>query len=89
MAEGILEGGEEEEGAEEKPSDFEAKGTGINKFTYWVTSSTIDPWIKLPDIAPKDLRASRNIKVLFSGFTDRSIFTNPYFFGLEKHYLRA
>jgi hypothetical protein len=54
-----------------------------------VTSSTIDPWIKLPDITPKDIKASRSIKVLFSGVTDRSIFTNPYFFGLEKHYLRA
>jgi hypothetical protein len=37
----------------------------------------------------QDIKASRSIKVLFSGVTDRSIFTNPYFFGLEKHYLRA
>jgi hypothetical protein len=71
VAEGTLEGGEEEEGAEEKPPNFEARGTGVNKYTYWVTSSTIDPWIKLPDISPKDIKASRSIKVLFSGITDR------------------
>ena len=54
-----------------------------------MTSSTIDPWVKLPDLAPKDLKAARSIKVLFSGNTERALFTNPYFFGLEKHYLRA
>jgi hypothetical protein len=68
----VLEGGEEEgEVVEEKPADFEAKGTGTNKFTYWVSSSTVDPWIKLPDLSPKDLKAARSIKVLFSGNTDR------------------
>ena len=36
IAEGEIEGGEEE-GGEEKPADFEAKGTGINKMTYWVS----------------------------------------------------
>lgn len=40
IAEGEVEGGEEEEGAEEKPADFEDKGTGVNKFTYWVTHSS-------------------------------------------------
>jgi len=32
-----LEGGDEEEGAEEKPADMEEKGQGVNKFTYWVS----------------------------------------------------
>ena len=36
IAEGEIEGGEEGEG-DEKPADFEAKGTGINKMTYWVS----------------------------------------------------
>jgi radial spoke head protein 4A len=46
-------------------------------------------WTKLPDISPKQIRASRNIKVLFSGDLDRKIYTNPFFDGQEKHYLRA
>lgn len=43
----------------------------------------------LPDLLPSDLKASRQIKVSFSGNLEREIFTNPYFFGKEKHYLRA
>jgi len=29
------------------------------------------------------------IKVLFTGNLERDIITNPYFFGKEKHFLRA
>lgn len=43
----------------------------------------------LPDLEPKDIAASRSIKVLFSGNTQRAIHTNPYFFGKEAIYLRA
>jgi radial spoke head protein 4/6 len=46
-------------------------------------------WEKLPDLSVKDLQAARNIKVMFTGDLNRPIFTNPFFFGQEKHYLRA
>ena len=36
-----------------------------------------------------DIKASRAIKVLFTGDLDRTIHTNPFFFGKEKNYLRA
>ena len=90
VAEGEVEGGGEE-GAEgdEKPADFEANGTGINKYTYWVSHSSFSEWKKLPDISPSDMAAARKIKVLFTGDLERTIFTNPFFFGKEKHYLRA
>ena len=77
---------------------MEAKGTGVNQHTYWVSHSSFatydaDPkkseWQRLPDISPKQIEASRNIKVLFTGDLKRKIFTNPYFFGEERHYLRA
>jgi radial spoke head protein 4A len=68
---------------------MEEAGTGVNKLSYWVTSSTVGEWKKLPDLAPKDIKASRAVKVLFSGNPKRDIFTNPYFFGKEEHYLRA
>ena len=88
VAEGEADGGEDDEG-EEKPAEFEPKGTGVNKFTYWVSHQSFDAWTKLPDLFPKDVEAARQIKVLFSGNLDRTIFTNPFFFGKEKHYLRA
>jgi len=46
-------------------------------------------WTRLPDISPAELKAARQIRVLFSGELDRYIYTNPFFFGQEKIYLRA
>ena len=68
---------------------MEAPGTGVNKSTYWVAHSSLGAWTKLPDLAPKDVAAARGIKVLFSGDLERTIYTNPFFFGKEKDYLRA
>jgi len=87
IAEGVVEG--EEENEEEKEADFEPKGTGVNKYTYFVASNSLAEWTKLPDLSPKQVQASRCIKVLFSGNLEKQIFTNPYFEGQEKHYLRA
>ena len=81
VAEGEVEGGEE--GEEERPPNFEAAGTGINKFTYWVAHSSLGAWTKLPDLAPNDVGAARGIKVLFSGDLQRTVYTNPFFFGKE------
>ncbi len=88
MAEGTLEGGDDGEEVE-RPPEFEARGTGVNKFVYWVTTDILGKWTKLPDLLPSDIEASRQIKVLLTGDLERKIFTNPFFFGQEKHYLRA
>lgn len=91
VAEGELEGGEEpeDEEAEERPADFEPKGTGINRLTYWVSHQSFAQWTKLPDLNPKDVEAARSMKVLFTGDLNRTIYTNPFFFKREKEYLRA
>ena len=88
IAEGVVEAEEEGEG-EEKDADFEPKGTGVNKFTYFVATDSLSEWTKLPDLSPKQINAARSIKVLFTGDLERKIFTNPFFDGQEKHYLRA
>ena len=90
VVEGVAEGEEGGDGdEEEKEKNFEAKGTGVNKYTYWVAHDSLSKWTKLPDVAPSEIAASRAIKVLFTGDLDRKIYTNPFFFGQEKHYLRA
>ena len=91
VIEGVAEGGEEEpaEGEEEKPADFEPKGTGVNRLTYWVTDNVLEKWVKLPDLQTSDIKASREIKITFTGELERYVYTNPYFFGKEKNYLRA
>lgn len=80
IAEGVVEGEEEVEG-EEKEADFEPKGTGVNKFTYFVASDSLSEWTKLPDLSPKQIHAARTIKVLFSGDLEKKIYTNPFFEG--------
>lgn len=86
-------GGEEEGGEEggdaEPEAGMEAPGTGVNKFTYFVAPSSLTEWTKLPDLSPSDIAASRQVKVAFTGDLNREIYTNPHFFGQEKHYLRS
>lgn len=87
---GDAEGGEEgaEEGVEKDPEQ-EDKGTGVNKYTYFVATGCFSKWQKLPDLSPAKIAAARKIKVLFTGDLERDIITNPFFFGKEKHFLRA
>ncbi len=80
---------EGEEEGEERGPDFEARGSGVNSNVYWVADSSLSEWTQLPDLEPKDIQAARSIKVLFTGELEHEIITNPFFFGKEKHYLRA
>ena len=77
------------EDPEEPDPKLEGKGTGVNEFSYWVSQDALAEWTKLPELSYADLIAARQIKVLLTGELDRKIYTNPFFFGQEKHYLRA
>ncbi len=61
----------------------------MNKFVYWVTDNALEQWTKLPDLSPSDIKDAREIKVIFTGDLERYIYTNPFFFGKEKNFLRA
>lgn len=92
IAEATVEGGEDDakDGDEASEPNIEEKGTGVNKFTYFVTTDLLSgQWTKLPDLKPSQIMAARQIKVKFTGDLQRKVFTNPYFFGTEMHYLRA
>lgn len=71
----------EEEDEKEHEPDFEPKGTGVNRYTYFVTCDSLSQWTKLPDLEPSQIKASRLIKCLFTGNLERPIFTNPFFEG--------
>ncbi len=32
------------QGDEEKPAEFEARGSGVNKFVYWTCNSPLESW---------------------------------------------
>lgn len=83
------EANEDEENEDGPTADQEARGTGVNKFSYYVTHDSLSKWTRLPDLSPSDIAASRKIKVVFTGDLNKPIYTNPFFFGQEKHYLRA
>jgi len=46
------EGGDDDAEEIERGPDFEAKGTGVNKFTYFVAHNSLSEWHKLPDLTP-------------------------------------
>jgi radial spoke head protein 4A len=80
------EGGDD---GEEAGEGAEARGTGVNKYSYFVAPDALSAWTRLPDLSPADVKAAREVKVVFTGELNRPIYTNPFFFGQEKHYLRA
>lgn len=83
MAEG------EKEGAGEAPPEIEARGTGVNKFVYWVTDSVMGEWVELPDATPDTINLARKLKRIFTGEPETKIVSNPHFPGKEKELLRA
>lgn len=89
VAEGVVEAAEAEDGGEAAGEPAEARGTGVNKYAYFVTNSPNQDWTLLPDLKPSDIINARGIKHTFSGDLNRDIFTNPYYFQKEKVLLRA
>ncbi|XP_072530878.1 radial spoke head protein 4 homolog A [Salminus brasiliensis] len=94
---------EEEEAPEEDETDslpkstykppptvpMELRGSGTNKFTYFVCQEPGLPWVRLPDVTPAQIVVARQIRKLFTGRLDAPIVTYPPFPGNEANYLRA
>jgi radial spoke head protein 4A len=55
IAESVLDVVEGEETIEGQ----EPRGSGINKFVYWVTNSPMGEWTQLPDLSPADIIKAR------------------------------
>ena len=68
---------------------MEPTGTGVNRFCYFVTNNPFSKWTKLPDLTPAHLSIARRIRHVMTGDLDKPVIQNPFFFGQEKHYLRA
>lgn len=88
VTEGVVDAGEEQE-QDPNAEPSEPRGTGVNKYAYFVCNSPNEEWKILPDLKPSDIRNARGIKHTFSGDLEREIFTNPFYFQKEKVYLRA
>uniref|UniRef100_A0A0G4FW21 Uncharacterized protein n=1 Tax=Chromera velia CCMP2878 TaxID=1169474 RepID=A0A0G4FW21_9ALVE len=84
VAEGRIDGGDDGE-----REDIEPRGTGANKFTYWVAKDAKSPWTILPDAAPNEIQVARQIKKVLTGDLTRPVITHPHFPGTEKQLVRA
>jgi radial spoke head protein 4/6 len=82
IAEGQADGGEE---AGELAPETEPKGTGVNKWNFYVCTELAGEWTELPLITPSQLRTARRIKYVFTGDLNRAVLTNPLFPGKESH----
>ncbi|XP_066514701.1 radial spoke head protein 4 homolog A isoform X1 [Hoplias malabaricus] len=71
------------------PVPKEPRGSGTNKFTYFVCQEPGLPWVRLPDVTPAQITVARQIRKLFSGRLDAPIISYPPFPGNEANYLRA
>jgi len=86
----VIEGNSLKNYQEKLPEEYEARGFGVNSYTYWVSNNLLGEWIELPLISPQQLSVARLIKVAMKGDLHRKIEkTIPPFPGTEAHYLRA
>ena len=67
----------------------EARGTGANKFVYYVCQDPGLPWVKLPSVTPAQITVARQIRKFFTGRLDTPVVSYPPFPGNEANYLRA
>ena len=65
------------------------KEDGFNRNVFFVTNNLFDKWVELPDVKPKQIILSRQIKYIFTGNLNRKIHSNPDFNGEERHLLRC
>ncbi len=85
----VAEGEKEAAAAGELPPEVEPRGTGVNKYVYWVTDSVTGEWTELPDATPATIKLARQLNKCFTGKVDADVITNPHFVGKEKELLRA
>lgn len=84
VAEAAGESGEAEEG-----ENMDPPGSGVNAFTYFVTTDLAGDWYKLPHIKPREIVAARSIRRLLTGNPQARVVTHPFFEGKEEVLLRA
>jgi hypothetical protein len=60
----------------------------IGHIIYHLTVLTGE-WTELPIIQPHHIVTSRRIKYIFTGNLEADVISNPFFFGKEKHLLKA
>lgn len=87
IAEGTADAAPAEGGDGDDPAargDVEARGEGVNVFSYWVTNCPeAKNWTLLPELKPEDLDAARGARAQFTGNLNQKIYTNPFFFKTE------
>ncbi|RKO97157.1 hypothetical protein CXG81DRAFT_11583 [Caulochytrium protostelioides] len=64
-------------------------GDGANRYVYYVATELGKTWLRLPQVVPELLQASRRIKKLLTGDLERRLQTFPAFPGTEADLLRC
>lgn len=57
----------------EESVDTEPYGTGVNTYSYWVTTDILGDWSELPLVTPQQIKASRELKVIFTGNLEQEL----------------
>lgn len=78
---------EPEEAPEESsvdPASLREGAEGANKYTYYVANSVEGVFTQLPDVSPEQIKASRNLKRMFTGDLDTIVGGHPPFPGAKE-----
>jgi len=89
VAEGIMDGSDEEDSKDALGNTIQKTGDGPNKFTYFVTNSIGSAWTKLPNVTPHQISVARSNRRLLTGDLSSTVNGHPPFPGNESNYLRA
>eukprot|EP00939_MAST-03C_sp_MAST-3C-sp1_P000805 g805.t1 len=73
----------------EESANSETGPNSPNAFTYWVSNSLADEWVRLPNVKASEIIAARQIRRFLTGNLDASVKGHPPFPGTERQFLRA
>lgn len=71
------------------PALSKEERTGVNRYVYYVCTQIGSNWIRLPDVSPEQLQASRNVRKYFRGQLNKRVQSYPPFNGTEAALLRC
>ena len=77
----VIQGSSSQAYISDLPDNGEKYGTGVNTYSYWVSTDILGKWIELPLVTPEHVAGSRCLKYIFTGRLEDAVTKNHQFLG--------
>ena len=77
----VIQGSSSQSYLSDLPDNGEKYGSGVNSYSYWVSTDILGKWIELPLVTPEQVAGSRTFKYVFTGKLEDSVLTGGQFQG--------